>query len=263
MDDLMYFYDNQCQGAAGMEVKEEGSVGKVAPEGLDNLIGANVQLPQSGLEKKEENKVVDVAPAMVDNLIIANAQLSHTMAGLCQKIDQMGQKQNMVWSRPVPTLEKFCGTLRRASELDEWVRDATEKIRQVVLQGVEGVTYLCGFLEGPALLRVRNSKVETVPGLFECLQTAFGQELSYVDLEKQLHARVQQPHEKVWEFADSLCVVVEKLFKVRNKGEEERRWLLNTWFCRNIRNRKIGIKMQKVVGETGPGEVGRPGPTGR
>ncbi|XP_063843977.1 uncharacterized protein LOC135090825 [Scylla paramamosain] len=157
----------------------------------------------------------------------------------------MGHMQNMVWSRPVPTIGKFSGRVRKASELDDWVEDATEKIKQLGLQGSEGVSYLCGFLEGPARRRVRNSTVKTVSDLFDCLRSAFGPELNYADLEKQLHARVQQPGEGVWEFADSLGVIVDKMYKVRDKGDKERQWLLTTWFCRNLRDRKVGVKLGK------------------
>ena len=103
--------------------------------------------------------MVSVPPEVENNLVMANAQLTQKVVGLCQKFDQMGQKQDMVWSRPVPTMEKFSGRFRRTSELDDWVWDATEKIRQVGLQGVEGVTYLCGFLEGPVLSWVHSNEV--------------------------------------------------------------------------------------------------------
>ena len=216
MEDLLSFSDEEGQGTAGVKVK-----------------------------CKEEHKEVEVTPKAVDGLISANAQLSQAVAQLCRTFDQMGHMQNMVWSRPVPTVGKFSGRVQRASELDDWIEDASEKIRQLGLHGTEGVTYLCGFLEGPARLRVRNSTVKTVSGLFDCLRSAFGQELSYTDLEKQLHARVQQPGERVWEFADSLCVIVDKMYKVRDKGVEERQWLLSTWFCRNLRDRKVGVKLEK------------------
>lgn len=216
MEDLLCFGDVGAQGAAG---------GKV--------------------ECKEESVEVEVTPGVVENLISANAQLSQAMVQLCDKFDQMGHMQNMVWSRPVPTIGKFSGRVRRASELDDWVEDATEKIKQLGLPDSDGVAYLCGFLEGPARRRVRNSAVKTVPDLFDCLRSAFGPELSYTDLEKQLHARVQQPDEGVWEFADSLCVIVDKMYKVRNKGVKERQWLLSTWFCRNLRDRKVGVRLEK------------------
>ena len=216
MEDLLCWGDIGDQGAAGVKV-----------------------------ECKEESKEVEVTPEVVNNLISTNAQLSQAMAQLCNKFDQMGHMQNIVWSRPVPTIGKFSGRVRKASELDDWVEDATEKVKQLGLEGSEGVSYLCGFLEGPARLRVRNSTVNTVSDLFDCLRSAFGQELSYTDLEKQLHARVQQPCEGVWEFADSLCVIVDKMYKVRDKGVEERQWLLSTWFCRNLRDRKVGVKLEK------------------
>ncbi|XP_063877098.1 uncharacterized protein LOC135109602 [Scylla paramamosain] len=185
MEDLLCLGDVDGQGVAGVKV-----------------------------ECKEESREVEVTPEVVDKLISSNAQLSQAVAQLCNKFDQMGHMQNMVWSRPVPTIGKFSGRVRRASELDDWVEDATEKIKQLGLQGSEGVSYLCGFLEGPARRRVRNSTVKIVSDLFDCLRSAFGPELNYTDLEKQLHARVQQPGEGVWEFADSLGVIVDKMYKV-------------------------------------------------
>ncbi|XP_063850972.1 uncharacterized protein LOC135094643 [Scylla paramamosain] len=196
MEDLLCLGDVDGQGVAGVKV-----------------------------ECKEESREVEVTPEVVDKLISSNAQLSQAVAQLCNKFDQMGHMQNMVWSRPVPTIGKFSGRVRRASELDDWVEDATEKIKQLGLQGSEGVSYLCGFLEGPARRRVRNSTVKTVSDLFDCLRSAFGPELNYTDLEKQLHARVQQPGEGVWEFADSLGVIVDKIGKresLRTRGQLSR-----------------------------------------
>ena len=91
----MSFCDDEGQGAAGLNVKCE-----------------------------EEVKVV---PRVVDDLISANAQLSQAVAQLCRKFDQMGHVQNMVWSRPVPTVGKFSGRVQKGSELGDWIEDATEK----------------------------------------------------------------------------------------------------------------------------------------
>ena len=81
--------------------------------------------------------------------------------------------------------------------------------------------------------------------LFACLQNAFGQKLSYVEFKNQLQARVQQQHEGVWEFADALWEIGGKMQQVRRRREEDRLWLLYTWFFRNLRDRKTGVKLQK------------------
>ena len=41
--------------------------------------------------------------------------------------------------------------------------------------------YLCGFLDRPALTKVRNSEVSDV---FLCLENSFGAKSSYLELEK-------------------------------------------------------------------------------
>ena len=90
---------------------------------------------------------------------MAVGQLAQAVADLCQQQANSRQSQSMVWSRPLPSISRFSGRLRSAKEWDDWVRDAQEAVRQVDLQGSEAVEYLCGFLDRPALTRVRNSQV--------------------------------------------------------------------------------------------------------
>ena len=198
-------------------------------------------------EAPETNGAQDVTvPCSVwDSVRSTNSQLTHVVTGLCHTIEGLQQPQSMVWSRPLPTIPRFSGRVRRPKELDEWTRDAEECITQVGLKGPEAVAYLCGFLDRPALTRVRNSAVGTVPELFECLENAFGHKLSFVDLQKQLESRVQRQGEGVWEFADSLREIEQKMQSKRARSKDDRKWLLHTWFCRNLRDRKIGVRLQK------------------
>lgn len=70
----------------------------------------------------------------------------------------------------------------------EWVKDARENVEQLGFQGREAVTYLCGFLERPALTRVRNSRVNTAEDRFVCLEKGFGAKWSYIELETQFRS---------------------------------------------------------------------------
>lgn len=198
-----------------------------------------------GVETKDRSECVTVPTSVLENCTSTSCQLAQAVAGLGLTKGGLQQPQTMVWSRSLPTIPRFSGRVRRPKELDEWTRDAEECITRVGLKGSEAVAYLCGFLDRPALTRVRNSEVNTVPKLFECLENAFGPKLSFVDLQRQLESRVQKQGECVWEFADSLGEIEKKLQSKRVRSEEDRKWMLYTWFCRNLRDRKIGVRLQQ------------------
>lgn len=181
----------------------------------------------------------------LESIVNANSQLAQTVTGLCQKMESVKSSQTVVWSRPLPSIARFSGRVKRPNELDEWMKDAEECITQVGFQGSEAVAFLCGFLDRPALTRVRNSDVKTVSELFGCLENAFGVKLSYMDLEKQLQSRVQYQGENVWEFADALVEIERKMQNKRERSNHDRKWLLHMWFCRNLRDRKIGVRLLK------------------
>lgn len=206
---------------------------------VENLIDLDVA-PVQG-----EDQRVPMSSATLESFVQANSQLASAVSGLCQSVNKGRPSQTISWSRPLPSIARFSGRLKAPSELDNWIRDARECIAQIGFQGKEAVAYLCGFLDRPALTRVRNNEVGTVSELFGCLENAFGAKLSYLDLEKQLQSRVQGHREGVWEFADSLVEIERKMQDKRVREEQDRRWLLHMWFCRNLRDRKVGVKLQK------------------
>ena len=53
------------------------------------------------------------------------------------------------------------------------------------------------FLESSQLTRVLNSRVKTVEELLECVQNVLGNKLNDSNLDKELHPRIQQQHERV------------------------------------------------------------------
>ena len=203
-------------------------------------------------EVKVEN-LIDLGVAAVppatcptfDHFMQVNSQLANAVTGLCQNASDKMLSPTIAWSRPLPGMARFSGRLRTPNELDDWMRDAKECIAQVGFQEAEAVAYLCGFLDRPALTRVRNSEAKTVSDVFQCLETAFGVKSSYLELEQQLQSRVQCPSEGVWEYADSLVEIERKMQERRVREENDRRWLLHMWFCRNLRDRKIGVRLQK------------------
>lgn len=65
-----------------------------------------------------------------------------------------------------------------------------------------------------------------------------------MELQKQLGFRIQRQGEDVWKFADSLREI-EKMQRRRQRSEDKRKWLICIWFCRNLRDRKIGVRLQK------------------
>lgn len=191
------------------------------------------------------NQSVSMPPATFEHFVNVNSQLASAVTGLCQNVNDKMLSPTIAWSRPLPSITRFSGRLRTPNELDNWIRDAKECVARVGFQGSEAVAYLCGFLDRPALTRVRNSEVETVSDVFLCLENAFGVKLSYLELEQQLQSRVQCQNEGVWEFADSLVEIERKMQDRRVRAPDDRRWLLHMWFCRNLRDRKVGVRLQK------------------
>ncbi|KAK3870899.1 hypothetical protein Pcinc_023925 [Petrolisthes cinctipes] len=173
-------------------------------------------------ETNDSSQRVNVPVSVLESVTITGRQLAHVVKGLCHQMEDLQQPhtQTMVWSRPLPTISRFSGRVKSPKELDEWTRDAEECITQVGLKGPEAVAYLCGFLDRPALTRVRNSEVATVPELLECLKSAFGCKLSYVDLQIQSESRVQRQGEGVREFADSLVEIERKMQSKVKRSED-------------------------------------------
>ena len=169
---------------------------------------------------KVENQSVPILSATVEHFVHVNSQLASAVTGLCQNVNDKILSPTIGWSRPLPGIARFSGRLRTPNELDNWIRDAKECIAQVGFQESEAVAYLCGFLDRPALTRVRNSEVDTVSDVFRYLENA-------LELEKQLQFRVQCQSEGVWEFADSLVEIERKMQDRRVREPNDRRWLLH------------------------------------
>lgn len=192
----------------------------------------------------EEDEVV-VPSEPTNSLLNLSNQLAVAVADLGKRVSSNGGNTGILHTQPVPTLPKFSGQPRNGQKLLEWVRDARENIEQLSLQGQAAVTYLCRYLERPALTRVRNSGAGTAEEIFACLENAFGQKRTYLELEAQLRERVQKSGEGAWEFADAIKEIEEQMHRVRPRPKEDREWTLRTWFCRNLSNRRIGVKMQE------------------
>lgn len=193
-------------------------------------------------EEKESKEQVKPRDEELGDLIRLSSNMATAVETLLQ---HKGEAGKVVQARPVPVLRKFSGL--KGEDVEDWIRDAKEHLEQLGVTGSEAVAYLCGSLERPALTRVRNQKVSSVEGLFECLEEAWGPRLSYLELEQQLRERVQTFQEGVWEFADALWEIEKKMQRIHPRVEEERLWLWKSRFCRNLEDRKVGVKMQKWV----------------
>ena len=197
----------------------------------------------------EEEGGTDSGPALgvgdaINDLVVASRDLSLSMADFRQQVSRQPGHNSVMYTCPVPSIRRFSGQYD-GDNLREWIREAKEQIERLGLTGRRAVTQLCGFLDNPALRRVRNCQVEDPDGLFNCLERAFGTKYTFIELETQLRERIQGPKEGVWEFMDVLQELEEKMQKVRPRSEVDRKWVLVTWFCRNLRDRKIGVRAQQ------------------
>ena len=187
--------------------------------------------------------VVGMTAAITD-LAAVSRDLSLSMADLKLQVSRQPGQSSVLYTSLVPGISRFSGR-QDGNKLPEWVREANEHIERLGLTGRRAVTHLCGFLDNPALRRVRNCEVESPEILFDILETAFGCKYTYIELESQLRERIQGPNEGVWEFMDVLRELEAKMQRKRPRPEAERRWFLVTWFCRNLRDRKVGVRAQQ------------------
>ena len=104
-------------------------------------------------------------------------------------------------------------------------QDAEECITQVGLKRPEVAAFFRGFLDRQALTRVCNCVVDTVPGLVECLEDAFGHKCRLLDMQKQLKSCVQRQVEGVWDFAGSLGKNEKNMQCKRARSDDNRKWL--------------------------------------
>lgn len=58
----------------------------------------------------------------------AVGQLAEAVAGLCQQQANSHQSPSIVWSRPLPSINRFSGRIKNAKEWDDWARDAQEAV---------------------------------------------------------------------------------------------------------------------------------------
>lgn len=157
------------------------------------------------LFKFEEEVMFARSVRVEENLLNVSIRLAGTVAALEHKVNwnMTSPGNSTVHTQVAPTVWRFNGHVRSIAELEEWVKDAEKIVVQPGLQGREAMTYLCKFLDRPTLNRVRNSSMETVGELVQYLMEEFSRKLSYIELERQLHERVQQPQEGVWVFTDT------------------------------------------------------------
>ena len=216
--------------------------------GRDTLLSVNM----------EEEDVAEARPTVASvntgDLLNISQQLALAVADLTQQVQGQQKHIPVIYTCPAPTIRKFTGS-SDSEDLQEWIKEARVFLGRVGLTGEGAVTHLCGFLENPALRRVRNCKVENPEDLFTCLETAFGSKFTYIELETLLQERMQGLNEGVWEFMDVLRGLEAKLQQIRPRSLDDRKWFLVTWFCRNLRDRKIGVKSQKWWDENPSGAI--------
>ena len=174
-------------------------------------------------------------------------RLSGTVVDLCEKRAAKAdgtESRKVVYTSPAPVMRRYSGK-EGVDYLPLWEREARDCMATMRLEGQEAVDYLCRFVDYPALARVKNSGVMDAEQLFGCLEIAFGRELDYLEMEDRFRSRVQQPGENVWEFADVLSEMEARMQKMRPKGDYERAVMLGERFCRNLKDRRIGVKVDR------------------